>query len=69
MAAVEEQMGVHDALAVVGHMRVHRGLGAERILVEFDRFGRPIVADGEVGGDPAGRALVFVAFHATRSLA
>ena len=55
-------MRVHDSLAVVGHVPADF-LGAERAGVEANRFVGLAVADGEVRGDTAARALL-VPFHA-----
>ena len=55
-AAIEREMGVHDSLAVVGHMPA-KLFGAECPMIKVDRLVSAIVADGEVGGDAAVRAL------------
>ena len=58
-AAVELQVRVHDALAVVGHVPPDF-LGAERLSVEVDGVGRLAVADREMGGHSA-RGSLFAA--------
>ena len=69
MPAVEQQVGVHDALAVLRQNRLHRFLRPEGASVKVDRVDRLAVADGEMRRDPVRRTLVFVAIHSTRSLA
>ena len=59
-------MGVHDPLAVVGHVPADL-LGAEGAGVEIDRVGGLAVADREMGGHSA-RWSLLVLFHATRLL-
>ena len=63
---IDLQMGMHQP-AIVGGM-AHQFLGAERLLVEVDGFGRLAAADRQMRGQPDFGFLEFKIGHSTHSL-